>query len=97
MSYTMTVDMPERAKAYIRRQGPRFSEELNAIVLAVVQAKMQYEDLPTSDADEEDTPYEMNRAEGIVDSLSGIIRLPADFDDGNIHARAALEKYESLS
>jgi len=62
MSYTMTVDMPERAKAYIMRQGPRFSEELNAIVLAVVQAKMQYEDLPTSDADEEAAPLEVNRA-----------------------------------
>jgi len=53
MSYTMTLDMPQKATEYIERRGIRFQKEVNAIVLAFVTTQMQYEDVPTStDVDE---------------------------------------------
>jgi len=48
MSYTMTLDMPQKATEYIERRGARFQNEVNAIVLAFVMTQMQYEDVPTS-------------------------------------------------
>jgi len=48
MSYTMTLDMPQKATEYIERRGVRFQNEVNAIVLAFVTTQMQYEDVPTS-------------------------------------------------
>ncbi len=47
MSYTMTLDMPQKATEYIERRGIRFKNEVNAIVLAFVTTQMQYEDVPT--------------------------------------------------
>jgi len=46
MSYTMTLDMPQKATEYIERRGIRFQNEVNAIVLAFVTTQMQYEDVP---------------------------------------------------
>jgi len=46
MSYTMTLDMPQKATEYIERRGVRFQNELNAIVLAFVTTQMQNEDVP---------------------------------------------------
>jgi len=42
MSYTMTLDMPEKTAAYVRR-SPRLVQELNAIIVAVVATRMQNE------------------------------------------------------
>jgi len=55
MSYTMTLDMPQKATEYIERRGVRFQNEVNAIVLAFVTTQMQYEDVPVS-TDMDETP-----------------------------------------
>jgi len=43
MSYTMTLDMPQKATEYIERRGSRFQHEVSAIVLAFVTTQMQCE------------------------------------------------------
>jgi len=43
MSYTMTFDFPQRTANYVERQGERFRDELNALVVAIISTKMQYD------------------------------------------------------
>jgi len=42
MSYTMTLDVPQKTAAYVGAR-PQLRKELNAIFIAVVAAKMQCE------------------------------------------------------
>jgi len=44
MSYTMTLDMPQKATEYIRRREVQLRPALNSIVVAFVATQMQYED-----------------------------------------------------
>jgi len=41
MSYTMTLDMPQKEAAYVARHRAQFQSELNAIALVIVQSRMQ--------------------------------------------------------
>jgi len=43
MSYTMTLDMPQKATEYVERRGARFRDQLNAIVLAIITTQMEQE------------------------------------------------------
>jgi len=93
MSYT--IDMPPRESAYVERHGVRFRDELNALVLAFVAVRMQKEEQES--AEENDVRHEELKSRNVVDELSGIVKLPDDFDDKEILGRAALERYESIS
>jgi len=93
MSYT--IDMPPRESAYVERHGVRFRDELNALVLAFVAVRMQNEEQEPVEA--KDFRHAESKSRNIVDELSGIVKLPADFDDKGILGRAALERYESIS
>jgi len=52
MSYTMTLDMPQREAAYVARHRAQFQSELNAIALVIVQSRMQH------DKDEAQSPLD---------------------------------------
>jgi len=41
MSYTMTMDMSQKASAYLERRGPRFLAQLQSLVVAFVMSEMQ--------------------------------------------------------
>jgi len=41
MSYTMTLDMPQVASAYLERRGPRFQAQLRSLIVAFVMSEMQ--------------------------------------------------------
>ena len=43
MSYTMTLDMPGKATAYVERRGSRFQSQLRSLVIAFVTTEMQRE------------------------------------------------------
>jgi len=43
MSYTMTLDMPQKEASYLARHGAQFRRELSAIALVIVQSRM-YQD-----------------------------------------------------
>ena len=45
MSYTLTIDEPSVA-SYVTRRGPQFREEFNALLVAYVQTRMAYEQVP---------------------------------------------------
>lgn len=45
MSYTLTIDQPDVA-SYMTRRGPQFREEFNALLVAYVQTRMAYEQVP---------------------------------------------------
>ena len=45
MSYTLTIDEPDVA-SYMTRRGPQFREEFNALLVAYVQTRMAYEQVP---------------------------------------------------
>jgi len=49
MSYTMTLDMPQKATEYIRKREVQLRPALNSIVIAFVASQMQYEDLLAQD------------------------------------------------
>lgn len=53
MSYTMTVDMPEGATAYVKRRGELFQRELDAVVLAFITTRMELEGSDPADVSEE--------------------------------------------
>jgi len=44
MSYTMTLDIPERTTEFVRKRESQLRPALNAIVVAFVATQMQYED-----------------------------------------------------
>jgi len=43
MSYTMTLDIPERTTEFVRRREARLRPALNSIVVAFVTSQMLYE------------------------------------------------------
>ena len=45
MSYTLTIDEPSVA-SYMTRRGSQFREEFNALLVAYVQTRMSYEQVP---------------------------------------------------
>jgi len=49
MSYTLTLDIPEKTMSYVRSKGPRFQAEMSALFVAIVSTKMQYETDMVSD------------------------------------------------
>jgi len=48
MSYTMTMDMPRKASAYLERRGPRFRAQLQSLVIAFVMSEMQNDEYELS-------------------------------------------------
>jgi len=44
MSYTMTLDMPERTTEFVRRREARLRPALHSIVVAFITTQMRYED-----------------------------------------------------
>ena len=48
MSYTLTIDEPAVA-SYVTRRGPLFRDEFNALLVAYVQTRMAYEQVPTQE------------------------------------------------
>jgi len=44
MSYTMTLDMPERTTEFVRSREERLRPALNSIVVAFITEQMQHED-----------------------------------------------------
>jgi len=45
VSYTMTLDMPQRVTEYVERRGARYRDQLNAIVLAIINTQMEQDDV----------------------------------------------------
>ena len=45
VSYTLTIDEPSVA-SYMTRRGPQFHEEFNALLVAYVQTRMSYDQVP---------------------------------------------------
>lgn len=43
MSFTMTLDMPQKATEYVERRGTRYRDQLNAIMLAIITTQMEHE------------------------------------------------------
>ena len=60
MSYTLTIDEPSVA-SYVTRRGPQFRDEFNALLVAYVQTRMAYEQVPVR---EETTGLAFARAWG---------------------------------
>jgi len=44
MSYTMTLDIPERTTEFVRRREARLRPALNSIAVAFITTQMSYED-----------------------------------------------------
>jgi len=44
MSYTMTIDAPEKVTSYVERRGPRFKALLGSMFIAFVTYEMQQEE-----------------------------------------------------
>jgi len=48
MSYTMTLDMPQKEASYFARHSAQFQSELSAIALVIVQSRMNLDkDVPS--------------------------------------------------
>ena len=97
MSYTMTLDMPGKASAYVERRGAHFQSQLRSLVIAFVTTEMQREGYEWSGDYSDATQEEIGMSENVVDAISGVVKLPDGFDDKNIRAQSALEKYEGVS
>jgi len=93
MSYTMTIESPEKAAWFEQQRAKMSDAELGA--LFVVFLKQHFESERQSKPAV--SPREKIRSASIIESLSGAVSLPDDFDDKNILGRAALEKYERIS
>ena len=91
MSYTMTLDMPGKASAYVARRGSLFQSQLRSLVIAFVTTEMQREGFEWSGEHSDFTKEQFGMSENVVDAISGVVKLPDGFDDKNIRVLSALE------
>jgi len=95
MSYTMTIDEPEKAAWFERERATMSDAELGA--LFVVFLKQHLEARKRAMPAGRGASYENVRPASIVESLAGVAKGFKIEDDHGILARAALEKYERIS
>jgi len=69
----MTMDMPQKASAYLERQGPRFRAQLQSLVIAFVTSEMQNDEHERSCPSE--TGADFARAWGRVGLADGELDL----------------------
>jgi len=73
MSYTMTMDMSQKASDYLERRGPRFRAQLQSLVIAFVMSEMQNDENACSSPSNSGADFA--RAWGRIGMLDGELDL----------------------
>jgi hypothetical protein len=94
MSYTLTLDMPQKAVRFVERQTLRQGTDLSALFVAFLRERFGFGE----DNDSVDAAQVVSEDVGtLTRQLSGIVSLPEGISDKDLLASAMLEKYNSLA
>ena len=94
MSYTLTLDMPQKAVRFVERQATCHGTDFSALFMAFLHEHFGFGE----ETDGEETTHLVSEEVGtLTKQLSGIVCLPDGVSDKELIATAMLEKYHSLS
>ena len=94
MSYTLTLDMPQKAVRFVERQTLRQGTDLSALFVAFLRERFGFGE----DNDSVDAAQVSSEDVGtLTRQLSGIASLPEGISDKDLFASAMFEKYNSLA
>ena len=94
MSYTLTLDMPQKAVRFVERQTLRQGTDFSALFVVFLRERFGFGE----DNDSADAAQVVSEDVGtLTRQLSGIVSLPEGISDKDLLASAMLEKYNSLT
>ena len=94
MSYTLTLDMPQKAVRFVERQTLRQGTDFSALFVGFLRERFGF----SEDNDSVDAAQVVSEDVGtLTRQLSGIVSLPEGISDKDLFASAMLEKYNSLA
>ena len=94
MSYTLTLDMPQKAVRFVERQTLRQGMDFSALFVVFLRERFGFGE----DDDSVDAAQGVSEDVGtLTRQLSGIVSLPGGISDKDLFASAMLEKYNSLA
>ena len=94
MSYTLTLDMPQKAVRFVERQTLRQGTDFSDLFVVFLRERFGFGE----DSDSVDAAQVVSEDVGtLTRQLSGIVSLPESISDKDLFASAMLEKYNSLA
>ena len=94
MSYTLTLDMPQKAVRFVERQAMRHGMDFSALFVAFLREQYGFGECEDVEATVQGFSEDVGT---LTRSLSGVVSLPECISDKDLIAAAMLEKYASLT